>query len=155
MKFVSIAITLLMTVIALGGCSVSVTYPDSTIKREPTRESKKVERITDERVVFEYDQSVQNGILYINPIFEQFHNGRTPKRYFGGFIAKYEFKLIDGYTGDILHSYKTHRFDKVIQIKIGLHDDYPECLEVHISGKAITNETVKEIGFSTKDAIGC
>ena len=155
MKNVSIAIMLLMTIAYLSGCSMSVTYPDSTIKNEPTIEHKRTERSIDEKIVFEYKKPASGDVLFINPIFEQSYNGRTPKRYFGGFIAKYEFKLIDGYTGDILHSYKTHMFDKVIQIKIGLHDDYPECLEVHISGKAVTNETVREIDFSTKDAHGC
>ena len=144
-----------MTVVALGGCSVSATYPDSTIKREPTREHKRTERSIDEKIVFKYSKPAGKNILYINPIFQQSYNGRSPKSYYGGFIAKYKLQLLDGYTGDILHSYKTHRFDKVIQIKIGLHDDYPECLEVHISGKAVTNETVREIDFSTEDAHGC
>ena len=155
MKNVSIAIMLLMTIAYLSGCSTSVTYPDSTIKNEPTREHKRTERSIDEKIVFEYSKPAGKNTLYINPIFQKSYNGGPPESYYGGFIAKYKLQLLDGYTGDILHSYKTYRFDKVIQIKIGLHDDYPECLEVHISGKAVANETVREIDFSTKDAHGC
>ena len=155
MKIISIAITLFMTVIALGGCSVSVTYPDSTIKREPTREPKKVKRIPDDKIVFEYKKSPNEDLLFINTMFERTYKGRNPRRYFGGFVAKYELKLLDGYTGDVLYSHDTHRADEVIQIEVRLHDDYPECLEVHISGTAIANKTAKEIDFSTKDTVGC
>lgn len=130
---------------------------ETNSKPPPKKEHLKIENITNERILFEYDKKTfaSNNILDINVIFEQSYKEGIIKKYWGGFNAKYELKVLDGYTGDILYSYKTAKFDLFTGKKIKLSKDYPECLEINIVGTAITHKTKKKIKLHAKDTIGC